>query len=344
MTLSVGLIGAGGIGGTHAENLRNTEDAVLVAVCDLDRERAEEVASVGDAPDAGDSTEDAAGTDVSDADAAVYEDHQTMLETEELDAVYVTTPPRARVDILADVARSGAGIFCEKPLAATVEDGRRIVEIVEEYEVPFTVGFCLRYAEPLQRLREIVSDGTIGEPINFFTSRAGWGVPSGDNWRVDPGQTCGITIESTSHHLDLLRWLGGEIASASGRTTGFTHPELEAFDDNMVASVAFESGAIGSIRNSWTSHVEGFRHGVVGTEGTVVAEGDGWWRIDRLECVTESGEGDLAVEFDEETATDMGYRGETAAFVECVATGAEPSVGVRDGLRALELSYEILES
>ena len=60
--------------------------------------------------------------------------------------------------------------------------------------------------------------------------------------------------------------------------------------------------------------------------------------------MTESGEGDLAVEFDEETATDMGYRGETEAFVECVATGAEPSVGVRDGLRALVLSYKILES
>lgn len=322
MTLSIGLVGAGGIGETHARNVESNLNAELRAVCDLDGERAETVAAVA-------------------TDAQAYTDYRNALAAEDLDAVYVTIPPQARVDVIRAVAATGAAIFCEKPLAATLEDGREIAEIVERHDVPFMMGFCLRFAEPLKQLRSIVADGKIGEPVCLFSARSGWGVPGGDNWRTDPDQACGITVESTSHNLDLLRWLGGEIATAGGATTNVTHPELDRFDDNMVAHVTFENGAIGTILNSWTSHVESFRHGVVGTEGTVVVDGDGWWRLDRLEYATD--EDSTTHQFDEDVATEMGYRGETETFLECVAEGTALPVGVADGLRALELSHEILD-
>lgn len=324
MTLSIGLIGAGGIGETHAENIAVHPDAELRAVCDLDEERAAAVA-------------DSAGEE-----AVAYTDYREALEETDLDAVYVTIPPLVRVDVIRDVAEAGAAIFCEKPLAATLEDGREIVDIVETNDVAFMMGFCLRFAEPLRELRSVVADGKIGEPVCLFSMRSGWGVPGGDNWRTNPDQACGITVESTSHNLDLLRWLGGEIEQASGATTNVTHPDIERFDDNMVAHVTFENGAIGTILNCWTARVESFRHGVVGTEGTVVADGDGWWRLDRLEYATDADDA-VTREFDEDVAIEMGYRGETETFLECVTEGTALPVDENDGLRALELSHEILD-
>jgi predicted dehydrogenase len=322
MTVSVGIVGAGGIARTHAENLGDHEGAQVTGVCDIDAERARQL---------GES-----------ADAAAYTDHERLLETEDLDAVYVTTPPQARVDLVRDIARTGAAIFCEKPLATTVEAGRAVRDIVEEYDVPFMVGFCLRFAEPCRRLRELLDDGDLGEPVQVFSTRAGYGVPSGDNWRTDPEQACGVTVESTSHNVDLLRWLGGEVDTASGHVANVTHPEIERFDDNMVATLQFADGPIGLVQNTWTSHVEYFRHGVVGTEGAAVVEGDEWWRLDRLTYATEDDQYPTTIAFDSETATDVGYAGETDAFVRSVAGGTAPPVDVTDGLRALEISHEIL--
>lgn len=322
MTVSVALIGAGGVAQTHAEILSDHDQATVVAVCDIDGQRARMVAES--------------------IDAESYTDHETLLRDSNPDAVYVTTPPQARVDIIRDIAERETAVFCEKPLATTLEAGRTIHDIVKENDIPFMVGFCSRFAEPCQRLRELLVDGKLGDPTQIFSTRAGYGVPQGDNWRINPDQACGVTIESTSHNIDLLRWLGGEIATASGAVMNVTHPELEQFDDNMVATVQFEDGPVGLIQNSWTSHQEYLRHGIIGTEGAAVVEGDEWWRLDRLTYTTQEEPYPKTITFDSETATDMGYAGETDAFVTSLSEGSEPPVGVSDGLRALSVSHEIL--
>lgn len=322
VTLAIGIIGSGGIARRHATILEAHEGATVEAVCDLDAARADELAAL--------------------ADAEAYTDHCTLLRETTVDAVYITTPPQTRVDIISDVAEWEIPIFCEKPLAATIEDGRAIEEIVDEHDIPFMIGFCSRFWEPCRQLFDIVDTGGIGEPITVFSERAGYGVPEGENWRIDPDQACGITIESASHNIDLLRWLGGEVVDASGRTTNVTHPELDRFDDNLVATVQFDGGAIGTVENSWTSHNHYLRHGVIGTEGAVIAEGDGWWRLDTLAHATEGDSDPTVATFDSETATEGGYIGETDAFVNSVADGATPPVDIDDGLRALEVSHEIL--
>jgi len=324
VTVVAGIVGAGRVARTHAEVLYNHEDVVLGAVCDVDAERARMLATA--------------------ADADAYTDHRTLFRESDVDAVYLTTPPRTRVGVVRDAARSGVAVFCEKPLATTVENGRKIESIVEEYGIPFMMGFPSRFAEPCRRMRDLLAAGEVGDPVTIFSMRAGYGGPQGDDWRIDPEQACGVTIESASHNIDLLRWLGGEIESVSGQTANVTHPELDSFDDNTLATVAFERGAIGFLQNSWTSRVEYLRHGVIGTEGAVIVEGDEWWRLDRLTHATETDPYPRTIEFDAETATEMGYAGETDAFLRSLAAGSSPPVTVSDGLRALEISHAILES
>ena len=323
MTIAVAVIGAGGIGSRHARNVAAESDATVTAVCDVDGDRARSLAE--------------------EVDARSYTAPATLLAEESLDAVYVTTPPRERIDIVSDAAERDLALFVEKPLAATVADARAIVDVVERADVPCMVGFCSRFAEPCIRLKSLLEDGMLGDPVTLWTARAGWSVPNEGNWRVDPEQACGITIESASHNIDLLRWLGGEIEDAAGMTANVSHPELTDFDDNLVGVVSFTNGGIGSIRNSWTSHVRFLRHGIIGTEGAAYVEGDDWWRLDRLTSIVADESHARTITFDDETATAMGYRAETRAFLECVATDNAPPVDQRDGLRTVELSTALAQ-
>jgi myo-inositol 2-dehydrogenase/D-chiro-inositol 1-dehydrogenase len=322
MTVVASIIGAGKIARTHAEVLYDHEEVALNAVCDVRAERARALASA--------------------ADAEAYTDYRTLFRESDPDVVYVATPPGTRVGIIREAARHGIAILCEKPLATTVANGQVIRDIVEEEDVPFMMGFPSRFAEPCRRMRELLADGDVGEPITVFSTRAGYGDPRDEDWRIDPEQACGVTIESTSHNIDMLRWLGGEIEAVSGLTANVTHPEIESFDDNTVATVEFERRAIGLLQNSWTSRVEYLRHGVIGTEGTVMAEGDEWWRLDRLTYATETDTYPRTITFDAETATEMGYAGQTDAFLESLSAGTSPPVTVYDGLRALEISHAIV--
>ena len=324
MTIAAGIIGAGTIARTHAQVLYDHKGVTLGAICDVRAERARVLATA--------------------ADAEPYTDHRTLFRESDVDAVYIATPPGTHLGIVRDAVRHGIAILCEKPLATTVANGRAIRDIIEEGDVPFMMGFPSRFAEPCRRMRGFLADDSVGEPITVFSTRAGHGDPEGDDWRIDPEQACGVTVESASHNIDMLRWLGGEIEAASGRTTNATHPELESFDDNTVATVEFERGAIGFLQNSWTSRVEYLRHGVIGTEGTVMIEGDEWWRLDRLTYATETDAYPTTITFDAETATEMGYTGQTDAFIESLDVGTSPPATVQDGLRALEVSHAILGS
>jgi len=321
MTTVAGIVGAGRIARTHARVLYDHEAVALTAVCDVRAERARVLAT--------------------DADAEPYTDHRTLFRESDLDVVYIATPPGTRVRVIRDAARNGIAILGEKPLATTIANGHAIRGIVEDEDVPFMMGFPSRFAEPCQRMRALLADGGVGEPITVFSTRAGYGDPQDEDWRLDPEEACGVTIESASHNIDMLRWLGGEIESASGQTANTTHPEVESFDDNTLATVQFERGAIGLLQNSWTSRVEYLRHGVIGTEGTVMVEGDEWWRLDRLTYATETDTYPRTITFDAETATEMGYTGQTDAFLESLSAGTTPPVDVYDGLRALEVSHAI---
>lgn len=328
MTVEIALIAAGRIAESHVTALSGIEGAEVTAVVDPDVDRARAVAE--------------------EAGAAAYPDYADVVA--DADAIYLLTPPRIRVEIVRAAAAADTAIFCEKPMAATLSDGREIVEIVEKSGLPFMMAFCQRYREPYVRLRDLARDGTIGRPLHYFSTRHGSGPPGEASWREDPDQACGMTIESLSHDLDLLRWLGGEVETARGEAIG-SRPALAALDDSMGATLRYESGAIGVLHASWNAEIPHGRRGVVGTEGTAVIEGDGMFALDRLRWRRADGTDEGDVEFPDEVATfadgvaaTMSYREEGRAFVDALRAGDPMPIDVHDGMRALELAHEILSS
>ena len=317
--MRIGIIGTGGIAHNHLGALQSIPSASVVAVTDIARERAAWLL-------------DATGADFA-ADVADLAGR--------VDAAYVLTPPRARVEAISALAANKVAIFCEKPLAASVAQAEQIASIVHAAGIPFMMGFMRRWHPPYAQLRSVINSGVIGEPIYFHRTRVGLLEQNPGNWRTDPAQLCGVTMESASHDLDLLRWLGGDIATMRGEAVQ-SRPELPGFDESVVATGRFASGAAVALQVSWRSRIARNDVGVIGTHGAALITGDALWSSDRL-CVATTSES-YDVQFTEADATNDGYGAQAQAFIKLAEGHDIDHAGVDDGLATVRLSQQILDS
>src|SRR3954449_3760768 len=130
--MRVAVIGAGGIAADHVDVLTKRSDVELVAVCDVDRSRAERLAPEG---------------------AVVYERWEDVLEREEPEAVWICTPPLVhRGPALAALER-GVHVYLEKPVARTPDDAAAIVEAAASSDAVIAVGYQWHATEVLDDLR-----------------------------------------------------------------------------------------------------------------------------------------------------------------------------------------------
>lgn len=212
------MIGASGIARTHAKNLNALDGVEITAVADVSAERAEALAA--------------------DCGAKASTNHLDLLD--EVDAVYVCSPPTAHREHVTAAVAAGGHVFCEKPLATTLEDGSAIAEAVSSGGVHVMLGFNNRFRAPFRRLRELLRSGELGDMISAWITRVESSTPAlGSNWRTTPGLACGVTIESASHDIDFIRWAFGEVIAVAGSTNS-SLPELPDYDDTLNALLWLE--------------------------------------------------------------------------------------------------------
>jgi predicted dehydrogenase len=130
----------------HAGGYQRLDSCSLVACADIIRENAEAFAEYH-------------GLD------AVYEDHEEMLEAETPDIVSICVPPSAHAELVIDCAKAASveAIHCEKPMATTWGDCRRMVDVCDEENVQLTIDHQRRFAEPVRRAKTLLEDGEIGD-------------------------------------------------------------------------------------------------------------------------------------------------------------------------------------
>lgn len=316
----IGIVGAGGIGQVHATNLRAMDGVRVTAVMDVDTARAEELAAACGARAVG------------------------ALEPflDEVDAVYVCSPPTLHREHVLAAASAGKHIFCEKPLATTVVDGRAIVEALATTRVHVMVGFNSRFRPSFRRWRDLVRD-ELGTPFGGWIHRTAPSTPPPKtNWRTTPGLLCGITIESAAHDIDLIRWTLGEIEAVSGWTAS-SLPELEGFDDTLFGMVRVVGGPAVTLGVSWSSPISMSSRGVVAAEGAVCLVGPDMWTVTELRWAL-AGEPARVEAVDPDAGADLGYRAASEHFIACVREDRAPDVTAEDGLAALEVSSAFLAS
>ena len=331
MIVKVVVVGTGGIARRHGEALAGNENAEIVGAIDVDRARAEAYAAAfGGVP---------------------YSALSECLG--EADAVYVLTPPSFRRQYAVEAIRAGKHVFCEKPLAIAPVDGKAIAEAAEAAGVIAMTGFNQRYRVGYGRLKAAVASGELGRPYHFWSHRFGMGS-GGDgrirqnNWRTDRDLCCGMTVESLSHDIDLMRWiLGDEVASVTGHVHS-TVADLPNFDNNSHVLIKMRGGASAVINASWSSRIGINARGVLGEVGTAFVEGtdvgnNGIWCSTRFHIRTDEDDYER-VEMLYDNLDVRSYKAETDDFIEAITTGGKPLTSAWDGYETLRVSNAILES
>ncbi len=235
-TVRIGIIGCGGIAnGKHMPSLAQVEGVQMVAFCDLILEKAEKAAAKFGTPD-----------------AKVYTDYKELLKDETIEVVHVLTPNRAHADITVDALHAGKHVMCEKPMAKTAADAKRMLDAAKETGKKLTIGYQHRQKVQSQYAKQYIDTGALGEIYyaNCYAIRRR-GTP---NWGVflnEYEQGGGPIIDIATHSLDLTLYLMNnyEPAMVLGKThKRLEHPEAgNVWGDNGVSTTPLEEAATAMI-------------------------------------------------------------------------------------------------
>ena len=242
--LRVACVGTGFIAGRHLRALSAMADVEVVAVADTQPERAAEVAAR--------------------YGCRSHADGLALLETEELDAVWLCVPPFAHGALEAAAIARGLPFFVEKPLAVDLPTAQGIADRLSGTGLTTAVGYHWRHLDVVQRAAELLA----GTPAQLVTGYW-WDRTPPVPWWSQRAQSGGQVVEQTTHVFDLARHLVGDVAEVTAAERAAPDgPE----DVPLAASslLRFVSGAVGSISSA---RVLDGRHRValhVVAEGTVL--------------------------------------------------------------------------
>ena len=140
-------------------------------------------------------------------DAATAGDYQAVVERDDISGVIVASPNAFHADAAVLALEHGKHVFCEKPMATTVEDCQRILEAAERAGNILHVGFVLRYAPVFVKLKELIESGEIGDPLlfNWLINYPG-GIHYYRTWHRLKAWSGGLNVEKACHDYDLLNW------------------------------------------------------------------------------------------------------------------------------------------
>jgi predicted dehydrogenase len=240
--LKIGIVGFGFMGRMHYRCWDGMKGAKVAAVCDLNAKVLEQL---------GESTGNIEGaeTNIDPSSFNFYTDFDEMLSKEQLDAVAITLPTNLHPGFSSKALKAGVNVFCEKPMALTVEDCESMIAVAKESGKVLMIGHCVRFWPEYAKTKEIVSGGEYGKVVAAVFQRLGaaptW---SEDNWFLDERRSGGVTLDLHIHDTDYVHYLFGIPQSvlsnkATGPGGGTAH---------IVTQYLYDDGKLVSAEGGWS--------------------------------------------------------------------------------------------
>ena len=313
MALKVGVIGMGGLGTMHFNLLSGMEAVELVAVCDCRPEQMQ--------PDKAESRinlETGGETQGNLAEVRKYADYRELLAAETLDVVLIATPTFLHKEMTLAALASGAGVFCEKPIALNAADAREMVAAAQAAGRKLMIGHVIRFWPEYVLVKEMIDSGQFGRVRSAVFRRMG-GAPTWgwENWFLDSNRSGHAAIDLHVHDVDTVQWYFGQPASVNARGVfeadgGCSHiVATYAFDDPQLPSLVVAEGGWGTKGAPFYMTLE------VEFEAALVA-------MDSRTSPTISvyhADGQVT---HPEVSAESGYKLELEYFVQSIAAGREP--------------------
>lgn len=273
-------------------------------------------------------------------------DLAAFLATPGLDAVYVATPNHVHAPVVVAAARAGRHVLCEKPMASTLDDARRMVTACRDAGVLYATAFDQRFHARHRQLRRLVAEGALGTVTLVRIHYACWLGPDWtpwtdracDNWRVDPQRAGGgALVDLAPHGVDLVQvLLDDELEALTGLTQRQVHGY--AVDDGAVLVGRTARGTLVTIAVAYNCPdvLPRRRLELVGTEAMAVATDTMGQTAGGRVTLVDAHTG-AATELPAPAGDDVSpFAHQVAAFAACVAGGRPfPHPPERD-LRAFE--------
>lgn len=235
--MRVGLIGAGAIGAVRAVALARTRNCQLMGVHDVDEHRARSVAP----------------------NARYYPTARELIETPEIDAVIISTPPQYHEPLSLAAFAAGKHVLVEKPMAATVEACRSMASAATKAGLVLAVGYNHRYFEALKLVRDTVQSGALGtlSHVRAYAGHTGLSEFKAP-WMYDPSiMGGGALMDNGTHVIDLVRYVMGDVTEVYGHASNRIW-NIDGVEDNALVLVRSSEGVTASIQASW-SEWKGYR-------------------------------------------------------------------------------------
>jgi len=193
--ITVALIGCGRMGMGHLARCLGDPGVQVVGVCDVDGVRREDALRRAEAAYA---REKESGTFKG---CAAYNDYRELLSRSDLDAVLIATPDHWHSLISVDAAKVGKDVYCEKPISITLQQGRRLAEVIQSYARVFQTGTQYRSRPVVRRICQSVREGVLGDVQHVFCL---WSKTHGSYVPVNPP----LPAEPVPEGLDWELWVG----------------------------------------------------------------------------------------------------------------------------------------
>ncbi len=251
--------------------------------------------------------------------------------------VSVCTPPLTHAELAVRALEAGCSVLCEKPIARTLPDARRIVEASRSAPGILMVGQVSRFEADHSAAKAVVEAGQVGAvqmvSHSMTTSMPGW---SEGGWFADVVQSGGPLVDLGVHSFDYLSWVTGGTPVRVHAVGSDTPAGASSY---ALATVRYDNGAMGTVESSWAhpvSHGFVLRAEIVGTEGRLS------WDYDGLAGGRLHRDGHDPVRFEPLGA--RGFVAEVASFVAAVRAGGPSPVPAEAGYGAARTALAALES
>lgn len=302
--LGVAVIGVGFWGKNHARVFSELEETKLVAVCDMDVERAKTIASQ--------------------YGAEVYGDSREMLKRRDIEAVSICTWTTTHAAEAMRALKARKHALVEKPLASTIREARKIVDFAKQNDRRLMVGFIERFNPGVQRAKDVLKTGEIGELVSATAKRVSqWPERIGD---------VGVVKDYAIHEIDIMRKIFEEDpTTVYARVGNLKHTKFEDYAQIMLT---FTRGKTAFIEANWLTP-DKVRNLTLTGSGAILS-------LDYLtqEITIESHKQTLKPKYEWKEPLKLELR----QFAESVIKNVEPEVTGTDGLKALVIAEAAIKS
>ena len=233
--LNVAVIGIGNMGQHHIRNYFEMPQVNLIAVCDVNEEKGENLAKK--------------------YNCLFYKDYKKMLTEQKIDAVSIAVPTSLHCRVACDVLGKGVNVLLEKPIATNLTEAKEIINKAKEKNLKLMIGHIERFNPAIQRLKELITDKRLGDIISINIKRVG-GLPP-------QIKDANVVIDLAIHDIDISNYLLGEYPK---EVYGFKSKNLiNDREDNAVILLKY-SKASSFIEVNWVTPVKIRTMDITGTK------------------------------------------------------------------------------